>query len=76
MWNADKLEKLLERRRLAEAGGGASRIEKQHASGKMTARERMDAMLLRAAVTVFTAPRAAWAPAGHCDKSACGLTAA
>ena len=44
MWNADKLEKLLERRRLAEAGGGASRIEKQHASGKMTARERMEAL--------------------------------
>ena len=29
----------------AEQGGGAARIEKQHAAGKMTARERIDALL-------------------------------
>jgi len=28
-----------------EAGGGEARVEKQHASGKMTARERLDAFL-------------------------------
>ncbi len=30
---------------LAEAGGGAERIDKQHQSGKLTARERLDALL-------------------------------
>jgi len=40
-----KLEFLLEKSRLAEQGGGASRIEKQRAAGKMTARERIDFFL-------------------------------
>jgi propionyl-CoA carboxylase beta chain len=31
--------------RLAEEGGGQARIEKQHAAGKMTARERIEALL-------------------------------
>src|SRR5689334_8166196 len=33
---------LAELERLAELGGGADRLEKQHASGKLTARERID----------------------------------
>lgn len=41
----DKLENLRERSRLAEAGGGAARLEKQKASGKLTARERIDFFL-------------------------------
>ena len=40
-----RIEDLFERRAKIEAGGGAKRIEKQHASGKMTARERIMALL-------------------------------
>jgi propionyl-CoA carboxylase beta chain len=40
-----KLDRLKERARSAEAGGGPTRIEKQHASGKMTARERIEFFL-------------------------------
>jgi propionyl-CoA carboxylase beta chain len=40
-----KLETLKERARQAEIGGGAERVEKQHAAGKMTARERVDFLL-------------------------------
>ena len=40
-----KLEALRERSALAEQGGGAARVEKQHASGKMTARERIEFLL-------------------------------
>ncbi len=35
---------LEERRRRTALGGGQARIDKQHASGKLTARERMDAL--------------------------------
>lgn len=41
----DKLELLREKSRLAEQGGGAARLEKQKASGKMTARERIEFFL-------------------------------
>ena len=40
-----KLDKLRERHREAELGGGAVRAEKQHAAGKMTARERVEFLL-------------------------------
>ncbi|HEV2913999.1 MAG TPA: acyl-CoA carboxylase subunit beta [Pyrinomonadaceae bacterium] len=40
-----KLDILKERTESAEAGGGAARIEKQHAAGKMTARERIEFFL-------------------------------
>src|SRR4026209_361170 len=40
-----KLEKLRERHREAELGGGPERAEKQHAAGKMTARERVEFLL-------------------------------
>lgn len=40
-----RIEKLTERRNKVLGGGGAKRIEKQHASGKMTARERICALL-------------------------------
>ena len=40
-----KLDQLRDRSRQAEAGGGAARIEKQHAADKMTARERVDFLL-------------------------------
>lgn len=36
-----KLDQLREMRAKIEAGGGAKRVEKQHASGKLTARERI-----------------------------------
>ena len=36
----DRLEELARREALAEAGGGAERVAKQHQSGKLTARER------------------------------------
>ncbi|HEX4946727.1 MAG TPA: carboxyl transferase domain-containing protein [Blastocatellia bacterium] len=41
----DKLQLLQEKNAAAEAGGGAARIERQHAEGKMTARERIQFLL-------------------------------
>ena len=41
----DRLELLRKKNAAAELGGGADRIEKQHAAGKMTARERIDFLL-------------------------------
>ncbi len=41
----NKLETLREKSRSAELGGGAKRVEKQKACGKMTARERIDFFL-------------------------------
>lgn len=41
----DKLQLLQEKNALAEAGGGTSRVNRQHAEGKMTARERIDFLL-------------------------------
>lgn len=41
----NKLEQLNKRHELAEEGGGITRIEKQKASGKLTARERIDFFL-------------------------------
>ncbi len=38
----NKLEDLRKRRETIEAGGGEKRIDKQHASGKLTARERLN----------------------------------
>ena len=35
------IRRLEEKRRAAQAGGGARRIEAQHAKGKLTARERL-----------------------------------
>ena len=37
----DPIERLREREHLAELGGGEERLKKQHAQGKLTARERM-----------------------------------
>ena len=41
----DKLKKLADLRAEAELGGGSARIEKQHAKGKLTARERIEFLL-------------------------------
>src|SRR3989475_6294667 len=40
-----KLDQLRDREQLAEQGGGTVRVEKQHAAGKMTARERVEFLL-------------------------------
>jgi propionyl-CoA carboxylase beta chain len=40
-----KLDQLRERSNQAEQGGGAARVEKQHAAGKLTARERVEFLL-------------------------------
>ena len=40
-----KLDQLREREQRAEEGGGAARVTKQHAAGKMTARERVGFLL-------------------------------
>ncbi len=42
---ADRIAELLERQAAVQAGGGAERQDTQHAQGKMTARERIDALL-------------------------------
>src|SRR5262247_1692250 len=41
----DKLKLLQEKNRKAQAGGGEDRINRQHAEGKMTARERIEFLL-------------------------------
>ena len=41
----DILDELERRRQVARLGGGAARIEAQHARGKLTARERLDLLL-------------------------------
>lgn len=41
----DKINKLVEAKKKIELGGGEKRIEKQHKSGKLTARERIDLLL-------------------------------
>src|SRR5438105_11860523 len=41
----DGLKTLAEKNAAAMAGGGAARIERQHAAGKMTARERIEFLL-------------------------------
>src|SRR4030095_3344049 len=43
--SGDASTKLAERNAAALAGGGSERIERQHAAGKMTARERIDFLL-------------------------------
>src|SRR5258708_5586941 len=43
--SGDGLKKLAEKDAAAFAGGGSERIERQHASGKMTARERVEFLL-------------------------------
>jgi acetyl-CoA carboxylase carboxyltransferase component len=40
-----KFDKLIEMEQAASLGGGAERIERQHAKNKMTARERLDLLL-------------------------------
>lgn len=41
----EKIKTLREKREQAKQGGGLKRIERQHKSGKMTARERLDLLL-------------------------------
>ncbi len=41
----EKIKKLAELNKEAELGGGAKRIESQHAKGKLTARERLELLL-------------------------------
>ena len=41
----DKYNQLTEMNRQAELGGGTERLEKQHAAGKKTARERINQLL-------------------------------
>ncbi|MCU4177737.1 acyl-CoA carboxylase subunit beta [Carboxylicivirga sp. N1Y90] len=45
MSTQDKVKKLIDLRNEAKLGGGEKRIEKQHAQGKMTARERIEMLL-------------------------------
>ncbi len=41
----EKIQDLKARQEKVKQGGGAKRIEKQHASGKLTARERIEKLL-------------------------------
>ena len=45
MGTVDKLTELQYRRSKIENGGGEAKIKKQHDSGKMTARERINALM-------------------------------
>jgi len=42
---SDRLEELRRRHARAEAGGGDERRDRQHAEGKLSARERIDLLL-------------------------------
>jgi acetyl-CoA carboxylase carboxyltransferase component len=42
MTNMEKIDQLVEKEKKLELGGGADKIAKQHESGKMTARERLE----------------------------------
>ncbi len=42
--SSDKLEELRRRREAAQAGGGADKLAKRRADGRMTARDRLDAL--------------------------------
>jgi propionyl-CoA carboxylase beta chain len=44
---AERIEELHRRREEAVAGGGSEAIQKQHARGKLTARERIELLLDR-----------------------------
>ncbi|MDO4196906.1 MAG: carboxyl transferase domain-containing protein, partial [Prevotellaceae bacterium] len=41
----EKIKALIEKREIAKLGGGEKAIEKQHARGKYTARERIDMLV-------------------------------
>ena len=43
----NKIKELHEKRKAIELGGGEKRIQKQHKSGKLTARERIEAIRRR-----------------------------
>ena len=43
--NAERIARLEALRAEAMLGGGATRVERQHAMGKLTARERLDLLL-------------------------------
>ncbi len=43
--NAERLDRLDQMRATSQLGGGAARVAKQHAAGKLTARERLDLLL-------------------------------
>ena len=45
MTTAEQYKKFEELDKLASQGGGVERVEKQHANGHMTARERIDMLL-------------------------------
>ncbi|HYV99370.1 MAG TPA: acyl-CoA carboxylase subunit beta [Gemmatimonadaceae bacterium] len=53
MTTRDKLDLLDRRRAEAEQGGGAERVKAQHAKGKLSARERLDALLDDGSFTEF-----------------------
>ena len=43
-----RIERLREMRAKSKLGGGQDRIDRQHAKGKLTARERLDLLLIKA----------------------------
>ena len=45
MDNQEKLKKLIDNRQKAWMGGGEAAIEKHHAKGRLTARERINMLL-------------------------------
>lgn len=45
MSNEEKVNRLQERHKIAELGGGEKRINKQHSAGRLTARERINLLL-------------------------------
>ena len=46
MDNEKKYEAFIEKDKMAELGGGLDKLQKQRESGKMTARERIEVLIL------------------------------
>lgn len=45
MTTKERLEEMFQKTEVIKAGGGPAKVDKQHASGKLTARERLDVLL-------------------------------
>jgi propionyl-CoA carboxylase beta chain len=70
--NDERLERLEQMRVAALLGGGAARIERQHASGKLTARERLELLLDPGSFVEIDAFVTQRAPAGPTEQPILG----
>ena len=58
----EKIKQLIAKREEARIGGGEKAIEKQHARGKYTARERINMLLDEGSFAIFVCKEVIFAP--------------